>query len=120
MRAVSHPAVFTMLLIFSLWRSRLLPAHGSTPHTANMSRRCVTPPSSGPQFTVLTLNLAKVTEVDQIVRELRPADILLFQEVVRLLTATPERGRKNRRKARHERPVRLAGSRQPPCPASQF
>src|SRR3954470_688583 len=39
--------------------------------------------TGGPQFTVLTLNLAKVTEVDAIVKELRPADILLFQEVVR-------------------------------------
>jgi endonuclease/exonuclease/phosphatase family metal-dependent hydrolase len=38
---------------------------------------------AGPQITVLTLNLAKVTEVDQIARELRPADIYLFQEVVR-------------------------------------
>ena len=39
--------------------------------------------TQGPQLTVLTLNLAKVTAVDQILRELRPADILLFQEVVR-------------------------------------
>lgn len=39
--------------------------------------------TGGPQFTVLTLNIAKVTDVDTIVRELRPADVLLFQEVVR-------------------------------------
>jgi endonuclease/exonuclease/phosphatase family metal-dependent hydrolase len=39
--------------------------------------------TSGPQFTVMTLNLAKVTDVDAIIRELRPADVLMFQEVVR-------------------------------------
>jgi endonuclease/exonuclease/phosphatase family metal-dependent hydrolase len=37
----------------------------------------------GPQVTVMTLNLAKVTDIDSIMRELRPADILLFQEVAR-------------------------------------
>ena len=40
-------------------------------------------PGAGPQITVMTLNLAKVTDVDVILRELRPADILLFQEIVR-------------------------------------
>ena len=39
--------------------------------------------TNGPHVTVLTLNLAKVTDIDQITRELKPADILLFQEVVR-------------------------------------
>jgi endonuclease/exonuclease/phosphatase family metal-dependent hydrolase len=38
---------------------------------------------------VLTLNLAKVTDVDAIVKELRPADILLFQEVVRTAQNVP-------------------------------
>jgi endonuclease/exonuclease/phosphatase family metal-dependent hydrolase len=46
-------------------------------------------PIKGPQFTVLTLNLAKVTDVDAILRELRPADILLFQEVVRTKDGVP-------------------------------
>jgi endonuclease/exonuclease/phosphatase family metal-dependent hydrolase len=45
--------------------------------------------SNAPQLTVLTLNLAKVTAVDQILRELRPADILLFQEVVRSADSNP-------------------------------
>jgi endonuclease/exonuclease/phosphatase family metal-dependent hydrolase len=45
--------------------------------------------SNAPHLTVLTLNLAKVTAVDQILRELRPADILLFQEVVRSADSNP-------------------------------
>jgi endonuclease/exonuclease/phosphatase family metal-dependent hydrolase len=45
--------------------------------------------SAGPHITVLTLNLAKVTEVEQIARELRPADIYLFQEVVKVSGDVP-------------------------------
>jgi endonuclease/exonuclease/phosphatase family metal-dependent hydrolase len=45
--------------------------------------------SAGPHLTVLTLNLAKVTETDQIARELRPADIYLFQEVVKTSPKLP-------------------------------
>jgi endonuclease/exonuclease/phosphatase family metal-dependent hydrolase len=45
--------------------------------------------SGGSQVSVLTLNLAKVTEVSSIVKELRPADVYLFQEVVRADAKSP-------------------------------
>lgn len=45
--------------------------------------------TGGARITVLTLNLAKVTDVDRILKELKPADVLLFQEVVRPDDGTP-------------------------------
>ena len=47
----------------------------------------------------------------QIVRELRPADILLFQEVVRSADSHPSVAEVIAQKTRHERSIRLAGSR---------
>jgi endonuclease/exonuclease/phosphatase (EEP) superfamily protein YafD len=41
------------------------------------------PAALGPQVTVMTLNLASFSDPDQVIGELRPADILLMQEVVR-------------------------------------
>lgn len=41
------------------------------------------PAAAGAKISVLTLNLAKVTAIDEIIREIKPADVMLFQEVVR-------------------------------------
>lgn len=71
------------MLIFLTLSLALLPsAWFYTTRPANIAP-VVHAATNGPKITVLTLNLAKVTAVDQIVRELRPADVFLFQEVVR-------------------------------------
>lgn len=73
---------FAVLIFLTLALALLPGAWFYTTRTANIAP-VVHAAGNSPQITVLTLNLAKVTEVEQILRELRPADILLFQEVVR-------------------------------------
>jgi endonuclease/exonuclease/phosphatase family metal-dependent hydrolase len=70
-------------LIFLTLGLALLPGAWLYTTQADTTAPVVSAAINGPKITVLTLNLAKVTEVDQIVRELRPADVFLFQEVVR-------------------------------------
>jgi endonuclease/exonuclease/phosphatase family metal-dependent hydrolase len=77
-----------MLLFFTLALS-LVPAAWFYSTQQTVVAPVLQAASGGPQFTVMTLNLAKVTDVDAIVKELRPADILLFQEVVRTGEGVP-------------------------------
>ena len=78
---------FAVLIFLTLGLALLPGAWFYTTRTANAAP--VLHPASGPRVTVLTLNLAKVTDIDSILRELRPADVLLFQEVVRSDGADP-------------------------------
>jgi len=71
------------MLIFLTLGLALLPGAWFYTTQAQNAAPVVHAAIDGPKFTVLTLNLAKVTEIDQIIRELRPADVFLFQEVVR-------------------------------------
>jgi len=63
-----------LALVPSAWFYTTRPAHAAPVLQAA---------TGGSRITVVTLNLAKVTDVRKIVSELAPADIYLFQEVVR-------------------------------------
>lgn len=78
---------FAVLIFLTLGLALLPGAWFYTTRSANAAP--VLQAVRGPRVTVLTLNLAKVTDIDRILRELRPADVLLFQEVVRTGGATP-------------------------------
>lgn len=72
---------FLVLLIVTLFLALVPGAWFYTTRASNAAP--VLRPAVGPRVTVLTLNLAKETNVDRIVKELKPADIFLFQEVVK-------------------------------------
>jgi endonuclease/exonuclease/phosphatase (EEP) superfamily protein YafD len=79
--AILPVATIGLGLLPAVWFHATSPAISApNPHTVS---------SSGAHVSVLTLNLATVTDVDSIVKELRPADIYLFQEVVRTDASSP-------------------------------
>ena len=69
-----------LALVPSAWFYTTRPAHAAPVLQAA---------TGGDRITVVTLNLAKVTDVKKIVSELAPADVYLFQEVVRTSGAVP-------------------------------
>jgi endonuclease/exonuclease/phosphatase family metal-dependent hydrolase len=73
---------FTTLVLLTLFAG-MVPGAWFYSTQQSVAEPIVRSLGGGPQITIMTLNLAKVTDVDAILRELRPADILLFQEVVR-------------------------------------
>ncbi len=85
----SGPSRLMARLIFLTLTLALLPAAWFYTTTPTNIAPVAHAASNAPHLTVLTLNLAKVTAVDEILRELRPADILLFQEVVRSADSHP-------------------------------
>jgi len=70
----------SLALVPSAWFYMTRPAHAAPVLQAA---------TRGARITVVTLNLAKVTDVKKIVSELTPADVYLFQEVVRISGAVP-------------------------------
>lgn len=77
-----------MMLLFTLALTLIPSAWFYSTHESTIAP--VLPAATGgPQFTAVTLNLAKVTDVDAIVRELPPADLYLFQEVIRTGDGVP-------------------------------
>lgn len=79
---------FLVLILAALGLCLLPAAWFYTTRSANAAP-ILRPADSGARISVLTLNLAKEDNVERITKELRPADIYLFQEVVRSNVKTP-------------------------------
>jgi endonuclease/exonuclease/phosphatase family metal-dependent hydrolase len=79
---------FDLLIFLTLGLALVPGAWFYTTHHANAAP-VLHAAAGGARLTVVTLNLAKVTNVNTIVRELTPADVYLFQEVVRTNEKSP-------------------------------